>query len=337
MAQRSLPGRERRRVAVLAAQLTAGNDPYRGDKRPAEDARLPWSRLPPAAGPTDTAFRSVAYSVEDGICTIVRNRPNVLNAVNFQVHCDMIAAFEAAERDDGVLAVVLTGAGRFFCSGADVAGNKESYDIPDPPRVKQIKEVLSKQDPYDSNSWSDVNMYDAWINFSKPLVMAVNGPAIGEGFTTLMLGDLVYSADAAYFWAPFARFGVVPEICSTVLLPQRVGPAKAAEMILFSKRQTPEEMLRCGLINEILPAGDGFLPAVRERMRAGLELAGDPSVRLKALRMYKSMLKPKEWREQMLAQNRSEQEMGRKRSRDGDQTKNLEYYKSQMPQRKKQT
>jgi len=163
----------------------------------------------------------------------------------------------------------------------------------------------------------------------------VNGPAIGEGFTTLMMGDIIYASDSAYFWAPFARFGVVPEITSTVTLPQRVGMAVAAEMLLMSKKKTPEEMLRAGLINEVLPAGDGFLPAVKERMKSGLNLAGDPSVRLKALRMFKSMLKTKEWRDRMVAQNRNEQEMVRQRVRDGDIQKNLAFYAAQMPQKKK--
>ena len=76
------------------------------------------------------------------------------------------------------------------------------------------------------------------------------------------------------------------------------------------------------------------LPAVLERVRDGLELAGDPSVKLKAMRMFKGMLKDQQWREQMLAQNRSEQEMGRKRSRDGDQAKNLSHYAASMPQKK---
>mmetsp|Transcript_58063 Transcript_58063/g.180398 ORF Transcript_58063/g.180398 Transcript_58063/m.180398 type:complete len:329 (-) Transcript_58063:232-1218(-) len=324
-----------RRVAVLTAQVTAGNDPHRSDKAVSEGVRLPWSRFPPKSGQSPLQFRTVKYEVLDGgIAVITRSRPKVLNAVNFQVHCDMIAAFEEAEQDNNVLAVILTGAGRFFCSGADVAGNKESYDIRDPPRVEQIKAVLQKQDPYDSNTWSDVNMYDAWINFSKPLIIAVNGPCIGEGFTTTMLGDVIYSADSAYFWAPFARFGVVPEITSTVTLPQRVGHTTAAEMILLSKRKTAEEMKQAGLVNEVIPGGDGFLPAVVSRVRAGLDLSGDPSVRLNALRMFKGMLRTKEWREQMLAQNRSEQEMGRKRSRDGDQAKNLKFYAAQMPQRK---
>jgi len=324
-----------RRIAALAAQVTAGNDPHRSDKAVAEGIRLPWSRFPPKSGPSTLKFRTVKYEVLDGgIAVITRSRPKVLNAVNFQVHCDMIAAFEEAEQDDSVLAVVLTGDGRFFCSGADVAGNKEKYDIPDPPRVQQIKEVLSAQDTYDSNTWSDVNMYDAWISFSKPLIMAVNGPCIGEGFTTLMLGDVIYSADSAYFWAPFARFGVVPEITSTVTLPQHVGPTTAAEMILLSKRKTAEEMKQAGLVNEVIPGGDGFLPAVVGRVRAGLDLAGDPTVRLKALRMFKGMLKTKEWRERMLAQNRSEQEMGRQRTRDGDQAKNLKFYAAQMPKKK---
>merc|ERR1712136_200847 len=112
--------------------------------------------------------------------------------------------------------------------------------------------------------------------------------------------------------------------------PQRVGFAKAAEMLLLSKKQSPEDMLQAGLINEILPAGQDFLPAVCERVRSGLNLSGDPSVRLKALRI----LKTKEWREKMLAQNRNEQEIVRQRVRDGDMQKNLKFYSSQMPKKK---
>lgn len=330
-----------RRVYVLSAQLTAANPidavtvgeaTVRAAMSPAP--RLPWSRIPGSGNPSPTQFRTVGYSVQDGICTIVRNRPKVLNSVNFQVHCDMIASFEEAEKDDSVLAVILTGAGRFFCSGADVAQNKEEYDIADPPRVKEIKAALSKQDPHDSGTWSDVAMYDAWINFSKPLIIAANGPAIGEGFTTLMLGDVVYSSDTAYFWAPFARFGVVPEITSTVEMPKRVGMAITSEMILLSKKKTAEEMLRAGLINEIIPGGDSFLSAVRDRVKDGIELAGEPSVRLKALRLYKSMLKTDEWREKMMVQNRREQELGRIRTRDGDMMKNLKHYAAQMPKKK---
>eukprot|EP00439_Symbiodinium_sp_Y106_P080995 s327_g19.t2 len=284
------------------------------DKCDVEGVRLPWRRFP-AREPSAPSFRTVGYEVQDGVAIITRNRPEVLNAVNFQVHCDMIAAFEEAENDESVLCAVLTGAGRYFCSGADVTGRKATYSAADPPRVQQIKAVLSQYDPFDANTWSDVNMYDAWINFSKPLVIAVNGPAIGEGFTTLMLGDVIYAADSAFFWAPFARFGVVPEITSSITLAQRVGPMIASEMVLFSKKKTPEEMHRCGLVNEILPAGEKFLPSVLERMIKGL-------------------IKNKAWREQMMAQNRQEQEMIRTRLRDGDQSANLKYYQAQMPKKK---
>jgi len=106
-------------------------------------------------------------------------------------------------------------------------------------------------------------------------------------------------------------------------------------MLLFSKKKSPDEMLRAGLINEVLPAGEGFLDAVLDRVKAGLDLAGDPSVKLKALRMFKGMLKDQAWRDAMVAQNRSEQEMGRKRARDGDMVKNLNHYRAQMPQKKK--
>ncbi|OLP85720.1 Enoyl-CoA delta isomerase 2, mitochondrial [Symbiodinium microadriaticum] len=321
-----------RRIAVLSAHATA-SEPYRSDKCDVEGVRLPWRRFP-ARQPSAPSFRTVGYQVQDGVAIITRNRPEVLNAVNFQVHCDMIAAFEEAENDESVLCAVLTGAGRYFCSGADVTGRKATYSAADPPRVQQIKAVLSQYDPFDANTWSDVNMYDAWINFSKPLVIAVNGPAIGEGFTTLMLGDVIYAADSAFFWAPFARFGVVPEITSSLTLAQRVGPMIASEMVLFSKKKTPEEMHRCGLVNEILPAGDKFLPSVLERVRSGLELSGAPQIRLKALRMIKGLIKNKAWREQMMAQNRQEQEMIRTRLRDGDQSANLKYYQAQMPKKK---
>ncbi|CAE7247928.1 Eci2 [Symbiodinium natans] len=324
-----------RRVTVLSAHATASG-PYRSDKCDVEGVRLPWRRFPAAepSTPSTLNFRTVAYEVKDGVAIITRNRPQVLNAVNFQVHCDMIAAFEQAENDDSVLCAVLIGAGRYFCSGADVTGKKDTYAIDDPPRVQQIKRVLSQYDPFDANTWSDVNMYDAWINFSKPLVIAVNGPAIGEGFTTLMLGDIIYAAESSFFWAPFARFGVVPEITSSISLAQRVGPMVASEMVLLSKKKTPEEMHRCGLVNEILPAGDSFLPSVLERVRAGLELSGAPEIRLKALRMMKGLLKNKAWREEMMAQNRLEQEMIRTRLRDGDQSANLKYYQAQMPKKK---
>ena len=174
-----------RRHLVFGATPGAGNDPHRSDKAPPFDAhavRLPWSRFPPlpsngSCTATSTAtFRTVKYEVRGGIAIITRSRPKVLNAVNFQVHADMVAAFEQAEMDPAVLCAVLTGEGRFFCSGADVAGNAEEYELEDPPRVQQIKAVLSNNDPHDSNTWSDVAMYDAWINFSKPLVIAVNGP-----------------------------------------------------------------------------------------------------------------------------------------------------------------
>ena len=146
-------GRNVRRLRALTAQLAAGNDPYRSDKAETEMTRLPWSRFAPwRRSGQSTNFRAVKYEVKDGIAIITRARPKVLNAVNFQTHCDIIAAFEEAENDDSVLYVVLTGEGRFFCSGADVAGNKEDWGAhDDPPRVQEIKSVLSQQDPYDSN------------------------------------------------------------------------------------------------------------------------------------------------------------------------------------------
>ena len=258
-------------------------------------------RSAPAAGSSSgasdvTVYRTVrTWTSEDGIRTVEMHRPEVLNARNALMYHDLITAFEAADADDSVLVVVLTGSGRGFCSGADQSGKPVSVaeGFVDPPGVAEVAARFDDRGP-DSSKWSGVKIVDAFIDLSKPLVCAVNGIAVrcptptrplsplsgrraafaagqvGEGFSSTLHADLVYASDVAEFWAPFARIGVIPEFCAPRLLPKRVGKSIASEMLLLSKRKTARELCDAGFVNEVLPSGDGFLPAVYERIRAGL-------------------------------------------------------------------
>lgn len=348
-----------RRVNAISAHLTAGNAPLMSPPSPWEDMNLMGrsvapdherlSRMltvePPRVTETSTDFRTILYKREGNIAIISHNRPHVLNARNVQLYYDSIAAFEEAELDPDVHAIVLTGEGRYMCSGADTTGGAKKGpldDLPDPPRVKELKSVkwqptgdgqLDNEAP-DSSTWPAVRFINKYINCPKLLVAAVNGPVIGEGCSSLCHADVVYAADNATFWTPFHRIAAVPEFCSTVLLKERVGTNIANEMLLMSKKKTAQELQVAGLVNEILPGGEGFMPAVIQRVRDALELSGAPKVRDASMRLFKGMMKPQEERNRLMVLNQREQELSfgwHGRGRVG--MINAKYYAKTMPTR----
>lgn len=300
---------------------------------------------PPRVAATHTNFRTILYKRQGNIAVISQNRPHVLNARNVQLYYDTIAAFEEAELDPDVHAIIFTGEGRYMCSGADTTGGAKKGpldDIPDPPRVQELKKVKCQPtgdgrletESSDSSTWPAVRFINKFINCSKLLVAAVNGPVIGEGCSSLVHADVVYAADHATFWTPFHRIAAVPEFCSSVLLKQRVGANVANEMLLMSKKKTAQELHVAGLVNEVLPGGESFMPAVIQRVEEALELAGDPSVRDGSMRLFKGMLKAQEERNRLMVLNQREQEISfgwHGRGRVG--MKNARYYAKSMPTR----
>lgn len=295
---------------------------------------------PPRKVNTDTTFRTLLYTKVGKIAIISQNRTHVLNARNLQMYFDLIAAFEEAELDPEVHAVVFTGEGRYFCSGADTTGGKKKCpldDLPDPPRVQELKSVkwfvgTENDEMADSSTWPAVRHINTFVNFPKLLVAAVNGPAVGEGFTSLLHADIIFSVETATFWTPFFRFAAVPEFCSSVLLKQRVGMNVANEMILMSKKKTAQELKLAGLVNEILPAGETFMPAVLQRVNEAMELAGEPSTRDQSIRLFKGMMKPQAERENLMVLNQREQELSFGwHGRAAVRNKNLKYYSETMP------
>jgi enoyl-CoA hydratase/carnithine racemase len=179
------------------------------------------------------------------------DRPDALNAFDSPLYRAAGAALTAARDDDGVKVVVLTGAGRAFSAGQDLGEMAR----------------IAAGEPVESGFPA---LLAALESFDKPLVAAVNGPAVGIGFTLLPHCDLVLVAEGARFRTPFAEMGVPPEAASSVLFPARMGWQRAAEVLFTSPWLTAEEAVECGIALRVVPPED-LLPealALAERIAA---------------------------------------------------------------------
>jgi enoyl-CoA hydratase/carnithine racemase len=200
-------------------------------------------------------FDTLLYAVEDGVATITLNRPERLNAVNTTVIRELVAAFDRADGDDGVRAVIVTGAGRAFCAGADLGGGGATFG----PREGRSE---MPDEHRDGGGIVTLRVFE----MKKPVIAAINGPAVGFGITLTLAMDVRLASTEARIGFVFARRGVVPEACSTWFLPRLVGVAQAAEWAYTGRVFPAEEALAGGLVSRVLPP-DRLLPAARELAR----------------------------------------------------------------------
>ncbi len=193
--------------------------------------------------------------------TIELNRPETLNAWNAQLGHDLLAAVSEVAEDDGVRAVVITGAGRAFSAGADLrdlTGREERT----PEGHPDVRTVLTER-------------YHPIITtirtMPKPVVSAVNGPAVGIGLSLALAADLVVAAESAYLLLAFVNIGLVPDGGSSLFIPARIGFARATEMAMLGERIPAPKALEWGLVNRVV-ADDAFtaeVAALRDRLAAG--------------------------------------------------------------------
>ena len=189
------------------------------------------------------AYEEILYDVKDRILTVTLNRPERLNAFTGVMMTELIDAFGRADADDDVRAVIVTGAGRGFCAGADLGsgGGTFNYDGGD--------REFSLEERRDGGGLLTLRIY----NCLKPVIAAINGPAVGVGATMTLAMDIRLASDKARFGFVFARRGIVPEACSSWFLPRIVGIGKALEWA-FSGRVFPaEEALAGGLVRSVHP------------------------------------------------------------------------------------
>lgn len=280
------------------------------------------------------AYQTIECELNNGILVLRHDREDTLNARNSQMYVEIMAALKTASLDDDVVGVLLTGKGRFFCAGMDFNNQaKLAYEVQptDSSTVHDVKINLPRRDEDDVATWLPVKFIESFISFDKLLIGAVNGPAIGEGFSSLLHCDVVYAADSAYFWAPFARAGVAPEFCSTKLMARKLGAGLANAAIYLSRRITAEEARSAGFVEAVYASGDAFEATVLSVVQDGLDLAGPPELRPQTLRGYKSLVFDEADRLAMIEQCRKEFELIRARARSGETKRVQAHYQNLLP------
>ena len=184
----------------------------------------------------EPTYQAIRVELADAVATITLNRPESLNALNAEMRAELLAAVKAAGRDEAVRAVVITGEGRGFCSGADLRGGSGERDF---------RRVLT--DEYNP-------LITAIRELPRPVIAAVNGVAAGAGVSLALACDLVYAAEEARFIQAFVRIGLVPDSGSTRTLVRALGRHRAAQLIFGGDPLSAAEAHAAGLVVEVAPA-----------------------------------------------------------------------------------
>src|SRR3954464_4246503 len=198
------------------------------------------------------SHETVDVTRDGSAARILLNRPEALNAWNEQFGRDLLDAVTTVAGDDSVRALMITGAGRGFSSGADLKEQRSTTDDGVPDLSARLRDIYHP-------------IITGLREMPKPVIAAVNGPAVGIGCSLALAADLVVAAESAYFLLAFVNIGLVPDGGSTAFLPARVGYARTAEMAMLGERVPAEQALQWGLINRVVSddelegAGDAVL------------------------------------------------------------------------------
>jgi 2-(1,2-epoxy-1,2-dihydrophenyl)acetyl-CoA isomerase len=220
------------------------------------------------------SHETVDLTTEDSAARILLNRPEALNAWNEQFGNDLLDAVSTVSDNDSIRALLITGAGRGFSSGADLKEQRTASDGT-PDLSSRLRDVYHP-------------IITGLREMPKPVVAAVNGPAVGIGCSLALAADLIVAAESAYFLLAFVNIGLVPDGGSTAFLPARVGYARAAEMTMLGERVPADQALDWGLINRVVPDDDlaGAGDALIQLLAKGPTTSYAGSKRLLNRRMY---------------------------------------------------
>jgi 2-(1,2-epoxy-1,2-dihydrophenyl)acetyl-CoA isomerase len=209
------------------------------------------------------SYETILLAVTDGVATLTMNRPDTLNALNKQLVEDMTAALDKTEADDDIRCLLITGAGRGFCSGADLADPSGSGG--------DLGDMLDE-------------MYNPFgerlRNLKVPIVAAVNGPCAGAGMSIALAADIIVAGKSATFLQAFCNIGLVPDVGATYHLPRKIGGARAAAMMLLGEKLPAEKAQEWGLVWEVVE-DNRLLEAAEEIAK---KLGNGPTVGLNLIR-----------------------------------------------------
>jgi enoyl-CoA hydratase/carnithine racemase len=222
-------------------------------------------------------LETIRYEVADGIALLSLHRPDALNAFNRRMLAELLEIFDRIDGDDGVRAVIVTGTGRAFCAGADLkeddATGQDADGPADPAAIAR-----------DTGGVLALRIFDCL----KPVIAAINGPAVGVGVTMTLPMDIRLASVAARFGFVFARRGIVPESASSYFLPRVVGIGKALEWSYSGRVFPAAEALAGGLVTAVYPAAE-LLPAARTIAREIADCSAPVSVALIRQMMWRGL------------------------------------------------
>lgn len=221
------------------------------------------------------SYTDILYRVEDGVAVVTLNRPDKLNAWRAEMDRDVRAAMRAASDDDAVRVIVLTGAGKGFCAGADM-GMLQSIQSEAAATGKRDTRTGSSSEPWDPNAREDFRKEYSWFPaVPKPIIAGINGACAGLGLVISLYADMRFAADTAKFTTAFSKRGLVAEHGASWLLPRLVGFANAADLLYSSRMIPASEALAVGLVSRVIPTAD----FEREVMAYAKTLASEVSPR----------------------------------------------------------
>ncbi|GAA1920689.1 crotonase/enoyl-CoA hydratase family protein [Nocardioides marmoribigeumensis] len=247
--------------------------------------------------PTTPDYSTLAWEVdEDGILVLRLDRPDQLNAFTVEMAEELVDAFHRAAADDDVRAVVVTGSGRAFCAGMDLStgsdgSNVFGLDESQEPTLADLTDRLDAPEVHrgvrDTGGRVTLAIYDC----PKPVIAAINGPAVGIGATMTLAMDLRLASDKARIGFVFGRIGVVPEACSTWFLPRIVGMSRALELVYAADILEAPAALEMGLVRSV-HAPDDLLPAALELARRFTRHRSPVAIALARQMMYRNSAQP---------------------------------------------
>src|SRR4051812_44325689 len=192
-------------------------------------------------------YEQISYAVANGVATVTLDRPESLNAFTTKMMRELLDVFDRVDADDDARVVVVTGAGRGFCAGADLAAGGKTFDYGDEPSVDDLR---------DAGGRVSLRIFES----TKPVIAAINGPAVGVGITMTLPMDIRLASETARIGFVFARRGIVPEAASSWFLPRVVGISRAMEWVATGRVFDASEALAGGLLRSVHPP-DELLPA----------------------------------------------------------------------------
>ncbi len=220
-------------------------------------------------------YEQIATEISDGVLTITLNRPERLNAWTAQMGRELRSAFDRADDDDEVRAIIVTGAGRGFCAGADLASGGDTFDYRKHESAGQAR---------DNGGEFTLRVFES----TKPVIAAINGAAVGVGATMTLPMDVRLASENARMGFVFARRGIIPEACSSWFLPRIVGISRAMEWVATGRVFSAQEALEGGLVRSLHPK-DELLDAAHALAREIAENSASVSVALARRLMWRML------------------------------------------------